>query len=405
MLRVKKFGSGAVQDPAAARHIVERVSVDYETGDDVVCVISAMDELTDLLKARARAIMKTPPRREMDMLLTTGEQAAAALIAMAFAARGYRAVSLNAFQAGIRTTNRYGSARMKNIDTTRILDELGDRKIVVLTGFQGVNQYDDYTTLGKDGADITAIELAGALGADSCEIYAETDGVYTADPAICPAARVLRDMTYEELMDLSTAYGNIVSPLCVEAARAYGVPLIIRPFEKDTDGTIVRRERKLEKAPISGVALDDKIGRISVLGLKDEPGVAYRLFDTMAKAGVNVDQILQSLGHDGAEDISFTCPETETEKAVATLENSRERLSFQRILVDKGSAKVFVTGAGMVDRPGVAARLFEALYNEKINISMISTSEFRITCLISREDGAKAVNAIHHAFGLERGLT
>ena len=288
-------------------------------------------------------------------------------------------------------TGRYGEARLKKIDGSRIVDELGDRTIVVVAGDQGVNAYHDLATLGPGGSNITAVELAGALKADSCEFYTDVDGIYTADPSICPRARVLRDVTYGEMMDLATLGTGSIQPECVERAKKYGIPLVIRSLEHKTEGTIVREETVLEKNLISGVALDKKADRVSVLGLRDEPGVAYRLFDILAKAQVNVDQILQSLGHDGSEDISFTCPE-----------DSREKLPFTKIDVDRDTAKVMVTGSGMIGRPGVAAKLFEALYNENINISMISTSEFRITCIISRKDGEKAVNAIHDAFSLDK---
>ena len=402
MLTVKKFAGSSAGSPEQLRNVARRCIEDYEKGDDIVAVISSGDTLAGALRKQAGVISGSPSKRELDMLMTTGAQGTAALLAMTLESLGVRAISLNAFQAGIHVTGRYGEARLKKIDGSRIVDELGDRTIVVVAGDQGVNAYHDLATLGPGGSNITAVELAGALKADSCEFYTDVDGIYTADPSICPRARVLRDVTYGEMMDLATLGTGSIQPECVERAKKYGIPLVIRSLEQKTEGTIVREETVLEKNLVSGVALDKKADRVSVLGLRDEPGVAYRLFDILAKAQVNVDQILQSLGHDGSEDISFTCPEDQVEKAVETLENSREKLPFTKIDVDRDTAKVMVTGSGMIGRPGVAAKLFEALYNENINISMISTSEFRITCIISRKDGEKAVNAIHDAFSLDK---
>ena len=400
MLVVKKFGGTSVGSPERILNVARRCVEDYRKGYDVVVVLSAMGKTTDELIKLAHTVNNRPPKRELDMLMTTGEQVSVAMMAIAMDAMGVRAVSLNAFQVAMHTTSKYGSARLKRIDTDRIMHELEDRKIVLVTGFQGVNKYDDVTTLGRGGSDTTAVALAAALHADACEIYTDVDGVYTADPRHVPTARKLKEITYDEMLELATLGAGVLHNRSVEMAKKYGVVLVVRSSLNLSEGTVVKENAKMERMLISGVAVDKDADRISVIGLKDQPGVAFRLFDVLAKANVNVDMILQSIGRDGTKDISFTCSNGDMDDAVRAIEANRERLQYKEINFNEDVAKVSIVGAGMMTNPGVAAKMFEALYNEDININMISTSEIRVTVLINEKDADRAANAVHDAFGL-----
>ena len=401
MLIVKKFGGTSVGTPERIMNVARRCVEDFSKGNDVVVVLSAMGKTTDELIHLAHRINQKPPKRELDMLMTTGEQVSVALMSMAMDSLGVRAVSLNAFQVAMRTTSRYGDARLKRIDSDRIMHELEDRKIVIVTGFQGINKYDDYTTLGRGGSDTTAVALAAALHADACEIYTDVDGVFTADPRICKRARKLKEITYDEMLDLASLGAGVLHNRSVELPKKYGVALVVRSSLNRSEGTILREETKVERMLISGVALDKSADRISVLGLKDRPGVAFRLFDILAKANINIDVILQSIGRDGTKDISFTLPDENADDAIEILESNKTRLQYQSLDVNKNVAKLSIVGSGMMSNPGVAAKMFEALYNEDININMISTSEIRVTVLIDTRDAERAVNAVHDAFGLD----
>ncbi len=400
MLVVKKFGGTSVGSPEKILNVARRCIEDYQKGNDVVVVLSAMDKSTDELIALAREVNPRPGKRELDMLMATGEQVSVAMMAMAMDRLGVRAVSLNAFQVPMRTTSTYGSARIRRIERERILHELEDRKIVIVTGFQGINKYGDITTLGRGGSDTTAVAIAASIRADLCEIYTDVDGVYTADPRICKNARKLKEITYDEMLDLSMLGAGVLHNRSVELAKKYGVTLVVRSSYNHSEGTILREDTKMERMLISGVALDKSADRISVLGLRDEPGIAFRLFDTIAKANVNVDVIVQATGRDGTKDISFTCPDESVQDALDALKRDEARLGYRRVDVKTDIAKLSIVGSGMMSNPGVAARMFEALYNEDINIDMISTSEIRITVLVDESDGERAVNAVHDAFGL-----
>lgn len=398
MLIVKKFGGTSVGDQTRIMNVAKRCAEEYAKGNDVVVVLSAMGKTTDILLKQARDINPKAPKRELDMLMTTGEQTSVALMAIALHSMGLPAISLNAFQVRMTTTSVYGNARLKKIDTDRIRHELASRKIVIVTGFQGVNRYEDYTTLGRGGSDTTAVALAAALHADACEIYTDVDGVFTADPRIVSGAKKLNEITYDEMLDLATCGAGVLHNRSVEMAKKYGVPLIVRSSLNDTEGTIVKEVTNVERMLISGVALDDHAARISVMGLKDEPGIAFRLFNLLAKNNINVDIILQSIGREKTKDISFTVNEEDVETAISLIENNKERITLQKVTSNVDVAKVSIVGAGMTSNPGVAAKMFEALYNVGININMISTSEIRITVLVKRSDGEKAMNAIHEAF-------
>ena len=378
MLIVKKFGGTSVGDKQRMYNVANRCIEEYKKGNDVVVVLSAMGKYTEELIRMAHDMDEKPPKREMDMLLTIGEQMSVSLMAMVMHKLGVPAVSLNAFQVTMHTTSSHQNARLKRIDTERIRRELDARRIVIVTGFQGVDKYDDYTTLGRGGSDTTAVALAAALHADACEIYTDVDGVYTADPRKVPNARKLKEITYDEMLDLATSGAGVLHNRSVEMAKKYGVPLVVRSSLNNSEGTVVKEVVSVERMLISGVALDTDAVRIAVLGLRDVPGVAFKVFDTLAKKNINVDVILQSIGRAGTQ----------------------ERLGFKELHSERNIAKLSIVGSGMLSNPGVAAKMFESLYNEGVNINMISTSEIRITVLINEKDGIRAMNAVHDAFGL-----
>ena len=401
MLIVKKFGGTSVADKERIFNVAKRCIEDYEKGNDVVVVLSAMGKYTDELIEKAHDINPNPPKREMDMLFTIGEQMSVSLMAMAMAQLGVRAVSLNAFQVSMHTTSSYGNARLKKIDTERIKRELEDRKIVIVTGFQGINKYDDYTTLGRGGSDTTAVALAAVLHADACEIYTDVDGVYTADPRLVPTARKLKEITYDEMLDLATLGAGVLHNRSVEMAKKYGVRLVVRSSLNNSEGTVVKEVvNKVERMIISGVALDKNADRISVIGIQDMPGSAFKLFNTLAKKNINVDIIIQSVGREGTKDISFTVSHENLDEAIALLEEKKEALGFEKVEYNCDVAKLSIVGAGMMSNPGVAGKMFECVYNQDVNINMIATSEIRITVLVAQKDAVAAMNAVHEAFGL-----
>lgn len=401
MLVVKKFGGTSVADKERIFHVAKRCIAEYKKGNDIVVVLSAMGKQTDLLLAQARDINPVPPKRELDMLFATGEQVSVSLMAMAMASLGVPAVSLNAFQVPMRTTSAYGSARLTRIDTERIRNELEARRIVIITGFQGMDKFDNVTTLGRGGSDTTAVALAAALHADACEIYTDVDGVYTADPRIVKGARKLPEITYDEMLDLASLGAGVLHNRSVEMAKKYGVTLVVRSSMTEAEGTTVKGKVNMERMLISGVACDKNVARISVLGLQDAPGVAFKLFQHLANHGINVDIIIQSVGRKGTKDISFTVAEDNAEETVEILNRHRESsLSCSSIETEREVAKVSIVGAGMMSNPGVAAKMFEALYEAGINIKMIATSEIRITVLIDKKYTERAVNAVHEKFAL-----
>ncbi len=398
MLVVKKFGGTSVANKERIFNVANRCVEEYRKGNDVVVVLSAMGKYTDELIDMAKDINENPPKREMDMLFTIGEQMSVALMAMAMNKLGVPAVSLNAFQVAMHTTSVYGNARLKRIDSERIRHELEQKKIVIVTGFQGINKFDDYTTLGRGGSDTTAVALAAALNADACEIYTDVDGVYTADPRKVKDARKLNVVTYDEMLELATLGAGVLHNRSVELAKKYGVTLVVRSSLNNEEGTIVKEGSKMEKMLVSGVAGDTDTARIAIIGLKDEPGIAFKLFNALAKSNINVDMILQSIGRKGTKDISFTVSEENADEAADVINNNFD--NFESVDVNKNVAKVSIVGAGMQTNAGVAAKMFEALYDENINIRMISTSEIRVTVLIDRENTERAMNAVHDKFSL-----
>ena len=400
MLIVKKFGGSSVANKERIFNVAQRCIEDYKAGHDIVVVLSAMGDTTDNLIEMANAINPKAKKREMDMLLSTGEQVSVSLMAMAMHALDVPAVSLNAFQVMMHSTSRYGNARFKRVDTERILHELDSRKIVIVTGFQGVNKDDDITTLGRGGSDTTAVALAAVLHADKCEIYTDVDGVYTADPRIVKDAKKIDVITYDEMLELASLGAKVLHNRSVEMAKKYNVELVVRSSLNRSEGTVVKEASEMEKLLVTGVAADKNTARISVIGVEDKPGIAFRIFDTLAGNNINVDIILQSVGREGTKDISFTVASDDLENAIRILEENKKRLTIQDITWNEKVAKLSIVGAGMMSNPGVAAKMFESLYNSRVNINMISTSEIRITVLVAEDDIEQAMIAVHDGFAL-----
>ncbi|MDD6428681.1 aspartate kinase [Candidatus Weimeria sp. HCP3S3_B5] len=398
MLIVKKFGGTSVANKERIFNVASRCIEDYKKGNKVVVVLSAMGDTTDDLIAMAKDINPDPPKREMDALLSTGEQVSVALMAMAMASLGVPAVSLNAFQVAMHTTHHHMNSRFKKVDTDRINAELDQGKVVIVTGFQGVNRYDDVTTLGRGGSDTTAVALAAVLGADACEIYTDVDGVYTADPRIVPNAKKLKEVSYDEMLELATLGAQVLHNRSVEMAKKYNVPLVVRSSLTKAEGTVVKEVTKVESMLVSGVAVDKDADRIALIGLKNEPGIAFKVFDLLAKKNINVDMILQSIGREDTKDISFTVDDSQAKEAVDLLKENQDRLTFQKLVEEENVAKLSIVGAGMQSNAGVAAKMFEALYDVGVNIRMISTSEIRITVLIDIDDVKVAMRAVHDKF-------
>ncbi len=400
MLIVKKFGGSSVADKDRIFNVARRCMEDYEKGHQIVVVLSAMGKTTDGLIAKAHEIDPNPPKRELDMLLVTGEQVSVSLMAMAFHVLGAPAVSLNAAQVAMRTTSAYGTAKLKRIDTERIRHELENRKIVIITGFQGINKYEDMTTLGRGGSDTTAVALAAALRADACEIYTDVEGVYTADPRLIPNARKLSEVSYDEMLEFASLGAKVLHNRSVELAKKYGVQLVVLSSLTRAEGTVVKEGAKMERMLVSGVAVDKNTARISVIGVKNEPGIAFKIFNILARNHVNVDIIIQSVGREDRKDISFTVARTDLLEAMTLLNENKDAVTAQEITCEEEVAKVSIIGAGMLSNPGVAAKMFEALYSAHVNIKMIATSEIRITVLIDEADANRAVRTVHDAFDL-----
>lgn len=398
MLIVKKFGGSSVADKERIFHVAKRCAKDYREGNQLIIVLSAMGKTTDGLIEKAHEIDPNPPKRELDMLLTTGEQVSVALMAMAFHVLGIPAVSLNAAQVAMHTTSVYGAAKLKRIDTERIRHELDSRRVVIITGFQGVNKYEDLTTLGRGGSDTTAVALAAALHADACEIYTDVDGVYTADPRVVPGALKLKEVSYDEMLELASLGAKVLHNRSVEMAKKYGVQLVVLSSLTEEPGTVVKENARVERMLISGVAADKNTARISVIGVKNEPGIAFKIFNILARNHINVDIIIQSVGREDRKDISFTVARTDLQEAMTLLNENKAAITAQDVTCEQDVAKISIVGAGMLSNPGVAAKMFEALYEANINIKMIATSEIRITVLIDEIDANRAVRTVHDAF-------
>mgnify|MGYP003276640161 FL=1 len=403
-LIVQKFGGSSVADADKIRNVARIITETYRKGHNVVAVLSAQGDTTDDLIAKAEEINPHASKREMDMLLSTGEQISCSLCAMAIEAMGYPVVSLTGWQAGVRTNTGYSNARIKRIETERLLSELDKKCIVIVTGFQGINRYDDVTTLGRGGSDTSAVALAAALHADLCQIYTDVDGVYTADPRNVQGAKKLDEITFDEMLELATLGAQVLHNRSVEMAKRYNVNMEVISSFSGKPGTKVKEVVKnVEKTHVSGVAKDKDIARLALVGLQDTPGIAFKIFSLLAKEKVNVDIILQSIGRNDTKDISFTVHKGDKELAKRVLEDNKEYLGFDHIDVSDNIAKVSIVGAGMINNPGVAATMFEALYNAGVNINMISTSEIKVSVLVDISDTDRAVQVIHDKFFSEFG--
>ena len=397
-LIVQKFGGSSVANAERIFNVADIITGTYKQGNDVVVVVSAQGDTTDDLIAKAQEINTNPSKREMDMLLTAGEQMSATLLAMAIEKLGFPVVSLLGWQAGFLTSSAYGSARIKRVVPDRIQKELDKKNIVIVTGFQGVNRYNDMTTLGRGGSDTSAVAIAAVMKADLCQIYTDVDGVYTADPRKVPNAKKLDVISYNEMLELATLGAQVLNNRSVEMAKKYNIELEVLSSLTRKRGTIVKEANKMEKMLISGVAKDEDVARISIIGVPDRPGLAFKIFSKLSGKNINVDIILQSVGRNGTKDISFTVGRSNLQDALDILTPYVEVLGASGIVHDETVAKVSIVGAGMESHPGVAADMFEALFESNINIRMISTSEIKISVLIDQADADRAVTAIHNKF-------
>ena len=399
-LIVQKFGGSSVKDAERVMNVARRIVDTYKQGNSVVVVVSAQGDTTDDLIEKAKEINPNASKREMDMLLSTGEQISISLLAMAIQSLGYNAVSLTGWQAGMNTDSNYSKARIKKINTERLRKELEANNIVIVAGFQGINKYDDITTLGRGGSDTSAVAIAAALHADLCEIYTDVDGVYTADPRIVKTAKKLDSISFDEMLELASLGAGVLHNRSVELAKKYNVNLMVRSSLNNNPGTVVKEENKMERMIVKGVARDNDVARISICNIEDKPGMAFKVFSLLASKKINVDIILQSIGREGKKDISFTVSEDNLQKTVEILEENKERLSFEELKTSNEVSKISIVGSGMVNNPGVACTMFEALYDANINIHMISTSEIKVSVLINKKNADKAMNVIHDKFNL-----
>ncbi len=397
-LIVQKFGGSSVRDAERVRNVAGIITDTYKKGNQVVVVVSAQGDTTDDLIEKAREINPNPSKREMDMLLATGEQISISLLAMAIEHMGYPVVSLTGWQAGFNTDSSHSRARIKRIEAERLHKELDKNNIVIVAGFQGISRYGDITTLGRGGSDTSAVALAAELKAELCQIYTDVDGVYTADPRIVKTARKLDEISFDEMLELATLGAQVLHNRSVEMAKKYNVNLEVVSSLERKPGTKVKEVVSMEKMLIRGVTRDNNVARIAVVGLPDKPGIAFRVFSLMSKYNINVDIILQSIGRDNTKDISFTVSEDNLEQAVAALNENLSALEAERIEVNDNVCKLSIVGAGMQTNAGVATKMFEALYEAGININMISTSEIKISVLIDEEDSDKALRVVHDAF-------
>lgn len=395
---VQKFGGSSVANAERIVRVAGIIADTYSDNNDVVVVLSAQGDTTDDLIDKAKEINTRPSKREMDVLLSTGEQISIALMAMALEKMGLPVVSLTGWQIGMHTNSDYGNARIKNVSCERIRNELDKRRIVLVAGFQGINKYDDITTLGRGGSDTTAVAIAAAMNADLCQIYTDVEGVYTSDPRKVPNARKLEEITYDEMLELASLGAQVLHNRSVEMAKRYNVNLEVLSSFVRKPGTKVKEVTKVEQTKISGIAKDTNVARIALIGVKDEPGIAFKVFRVLAKQKINVDIILQSIGHDDTQDISFTVAKGDMEQATASLREQQDMIGFKDMSVTDKIAKVSMVGAGMVNSSGIAVQMFEALYAAKINIHMISTSEIKVSVLVDEAEADHAVQAIHAKF-------
>ncbi|MCL2539080.1 MAG: aspartate kinase [Oscillospiraceae bacterium] len=397
-LVVMKFGGSSVADNGRLMNAAKLITDCYRDGNEVVAVVSAQGDTTDELIEKAEEIDAKPSKREMDMLLSSGEQVSSALLAIAVGRLGCKAVSMTGWQAGFRTSSTFSTARIRSIDTSRVRRELDDKNIVIIAGFQGVSEAGDITTLGRGGSDTSAVAVAAALGADCCIIYTDVEGVFTADPRLVKTALKLAEISFDEMLELASLGAQVLQNRSVELAKKYNVNLEVRSSATNNAGTAVREVVKMEGMLVKGITKDSNVVAVSVLGVPDKPGVAFKIFSLLGQKRINVDIILQSEGRDGAQDITFTVASADKDSVRQILEENLSVIGGSGVKIDESVAKVSIVGAGMQSHSGVASRVFGALYGADINIHMISTSEIKISVLINSEHADRAVAAIHDEF-------
>lgn len=403
-LIVHKYGGTSVGTPEKINNVAQRVKSVKDKGNDVVVIVSAMGHTTDELIDLMHKITDSPDPREYDMLVSTGEQVSASLLAMALQNIGCPAISLTGGQAGVVTEDIYRKARIKDIKLDRLKKEIKDGKVVVITGFQGVDSKGDIITIGRGGSDTSAVAIAAALKADVCDIYTDVDGVYTTDPRIVPEARKLKNISYEEMLELASLGAQVLHPRSVECASIYKMVIHLRSSLNYSEGTFIKEGNKVEtKEAVRGIALDENIAKLGILKVPDRPGIAAKIFGALAAASINVDMIVQSIHSSGAmADMAFTVDRPEMKKAKEILDKVSKELNADSTMADPDVCKVSLVGIGMVSQPGTAAKMFEVLSQAKINIQMISTSEIKVSCVIKKEDGKRAVQILHKAFNLDK---
>ena len=402
-LVVQKYGGSSVADAERIKAVARRVGRARDAGTEVVVVVSAMGNTTDELLALAAGVAGDPDPRELDLLLSTGELVSCTLVAMAMRALGYDAISLSGFQAGIHTDTTYGKARIARVDTARVRKELQEGKPVIVAGFQGVTEDMDITTLGRGGSDTTAVALAAALGAQRCEVYTDVEGIYSADPRLVPEARILKEIDYEEMLELAS-YGAKMHPRSIELGAVYNVPIYVASSFRDSPGTLIRegvKGRMEQRVKVTGIAHDPNVAKITLLGVPDQPGIAATLFEPLAQVGISVDTIVQNTSLEHLSDLSFTVARSDLKRAVEVMEPVAKAIGATSLTTDDSLSKVSIVGAGMQNSPGYASRMFRALSDGNINIEMITTSEIRITCIIAQARVEDAVRTLHRAFQLE----
>lgn len=402
-LIVQKYGGSSVANIERIKNVARRVVSYKKKGYDLVAVVSALGDTTDELIELASRISKEPPEREMDMLLSTGEQISVALLAMAILELGYQAISLTGYQVGIVTDTAHTRARIVKIEVGKLQQELKKGKIVIVAGFQGITPQQDITTLGRGGSDLTAVALAKTLEADECEIYTDVEGVFTADPRIEPKARRIKEITYDEMLEMASLGAQVMQARSIEVAKKFDVPIHVRSSFSDNPGTMIIKEVKnMEDVLVTGVTLNKNESKITICNVPDRPGIAARIFNQFSDGGINVDMIVQNVSHTKQTDISFTVSKADSFRAMRITRKTACGIGAQDVLEDSGIARVSIVGVGMKTHSGVAAQMFETLAKEKINIEMISTSEISISCIIKKQFAEKAVRALHKQFGLDK---
>ncbi len=404
---VHKYGGSSLADAESIRNVAGRIARARDRGEAVVAVVSAMGDTTDRLQSLAREVAETPEPREMDLLLSTGETVSGTLVAMALRSLDVDAISLTGAQAGIITDTSHGNAKIESVDPQRILDELGRGRVVIVAGFQGKTEHSDVTTLGRGASDLTAVALAASLGAERCEVYTDVEGIYTADPRLVPDARKLDEIGFEEMLELAS-YGAKMNPRSIELGMVYDVPILVASSFTDRPGTLIHEGANMgirvreTRNRVRGIAADTDVAKITVQGVPDRPGIAARVFEPLAAADVSVDVIVQNASVDRATDVTFTVKRTDLRRAIKITQGVADELGAKGVSTADNLAKVSIVGTGMHDVPGYAARLFRTLADAGINVEMISTSEIRITCIVSEDKVGEAARSIHSAFELDR---